>query len=122
MRYIILLLLASCATITGPSRYHVAVQGSPEITAVYQSTEYTLPATIPIKPEQYPIIVFNQPCYQSKTLMLNSKIRVGATFFGNILWLLPGLVVDFATENAFKVVDSTITAPKLSKLPICEKQ
>jgi hypothetical protein len=114
-----LLTIASCATITSDSPYEVSVKGEKGYFVSYGSSDYALPTVIKVKPSNTKL-TFSKDCYETRTTELDKTFRAGATIFGNILWLAPGVLIDFLTGEMWKIDNTEINAPKLRQLSNCK--
>lgn len=100
------LLATSCATITkGTSPQKVAINTVPAGAKVtVDGIKRTSPAVFDLKGNMdgYTIVA-EKKGYETGTEKVQSKLRGLPTILGNILWLLPGIAIDFVTGAAFEL-------------------
>src|SRR5437867_11127524 len=106
---LVLSYLSGCATIFGSHTQTLTLKSAPS-GATYQYGPYSgkTPATIEAaRGELAHVAVFKLAGYEEKTVPVLTGIR-GVTWVNVLFW--PGLIVDFATGNAYKVETPTIEA------------
>lgn len=93
---IALLSASGCATISGGTSETVTINSVPPTAAITidGGATYTTPASVSLSRKNDHTIAVEKDGYKKATVSLGREFRTGATIFGNILWLLPGVVVD----------------------------
>ena len=102
--------LSACATITGGTTQQVAIDSNPSgAKLTIEGVEYKTPALVSVgRAKSHPITIEKEG-YEKKTLLLEGSFRGWATIGGNILWLLPGVVVDAVTGAMYEFKDDKVT-------------
>lgn len=104
------LVLSGCATITGGTRTNVSIDTDPEeATATIGTVQCETPCTMSVARDASRIQV-EKDGYETLNLELDKSFRAVPTILGNIIWLIPGLAVDFIAGGAWDVrpVDVTL--------------
>lgn len=112
---LITMLATSCATITGSGTKPVSIKTVPSGASVtVDGIKKTSPAVFELKGRSDGYIVSaEKKGYEDGTDKVQSKFRATPTILGNILWLLPGLAIDFVTGAAFDLeTEKTIELKK----------
>ena len=105
----VLLLIAGCATITGGSEEVIRFESTPPgATVTAGGVEYTTPTSVPLSRGEEQVITIEKEGYKKVTVSLTRSFRGWATIGGNILWLLPGVVVDGMTGSWYEFDEKTV--------------
>lgn len=94
-----------CATITHDSKQPVKVSSNvPGAIATVHGQTKPVPATFYLKgsSDGYDVTL-NKEGYKTAMGHIDSSFRSWSTIGGNILWLLPGIVVDVSTGSAYQL-------------------
>jgi len=103
--------LSGCATISGGTSEVVEVNTTPtdaKITIDGQQ-EFKSPASISLARGKDHMIVIEKDGYKPATISTQREFRGMATVGGNILWLLPGVIVDGLSGAMYEFKDTTLT-------------
>ena len=101
--------ISGCSTILHDSRQNIAVNTMPEgADVVLEGQQQTSPAVFNVKGSSGYSVVANKDGYKLSHAHVDGKFRFGSTIFGNIFWLLPGLIVDIATGSAYEMQDQVM--------------
>lgn len=94
-------LLSGCATITGGTTDNVRIETDPgEASARVGTSQCETPCTMTI-PRDATDIQIEKDGYEPLELQMEKSFRAVPTILGNILWLVPGLAVDFLAGGAY---------------------
>ncbi len=98
------LAMVGCATITGGSRETVSINSTPSdaMIRVDGGADYTTPASISLPRGKDHTIVIRKTGYKPARVELTRTFRALPTIAGNILWLLPGVIVDGFSGGMWK--------------------
>ncbi len=109
-RWILLLLLvAGCSTLTGGTTEEVRIESTrsgARVTA--EGVQYTTPATVTLSRGEVQVITVEKAGYKTARVRLDRNFRGWSTIGGNILWLLPGVIVDGITGSWYEFEDKTV--------------
>jgi len=96
--------LFGCATITGGTHEAVSIRSKPSGATVHidGAAAYTTPTSVSLSRDKNHTITVTKHGYLPATLTLTRKFRTLPTIGGNILWLLPGVVVDGFSGGMWK--------------------
>ncbi len=108
-----LLLIAGCATITGGTEEVIRIESTPSgakvmITVDDKEVEYTTPSDISLSRGEEHVLTVEKEGYKTATVELRRKFRGWTTIGGNIVWLLPGLLVDGLSGAWWEFEENTI--------------
>ena len=107
--------LAGCATITHNAKQPVKIDSNvPGAVATVHGQSKPTPATFYLKgsSDGYDVTV-DKDGYKPSVGHIDSSFRGWSTVGGNILWLLPGLIIDISTGSAYEL-DKQINVPMKS--------
>ena len=97
------LLLTGCATITGGTRTNMSIETTPEdAVATVGTIQCETPCQMSVARDASRIRIEKEG-YETLNLTLDRSFRTVPTILGNILWLVPGLAVDFIAGGAYDV-------------------
>lgn len=95
--------LTGCATVTGGTRTNVSIESEPEgATATIGTVQCETPCTMSVARDASDIRI-DREGYEPLNLELDKSFRAVPTILGNIIWLIPGLAVDFIAGGAWDV-------------------
>lgn len=95
--------LTGCATITGGTRTNLSVDTDPEgATATVGTVQCETPCMMSVARDASDIRL-ERDGYEPLSLELDKSFRAVPTILGNIIWLIPGLAVDFIAGGAWDV-------------------
>jgi hypothetical protein len=100
-----LFFVTGCSTIVHGTKQNVRVTtNAKDAVVTVDGLQKEAPATFILegKSSGYNVAA-NKQGYKTGYAHINSSFRVLPTIFGNILWLIPGLIVDFATGAAYEL-------------------
>lgn len=108
-----LLSASGCATISGGTSETVTINSVPPTAAITidGGATYTTPASVSLSRKNDHTIAVEKDGYKKATVSLGREFRTGATIFGNILWLLPGVVVDGFSGGMWEFKDKSLIIP-----------
>lgn len=103
--------VSGCATIVHDSKQNVAVHTVPSgANVLLEGQQQTSPAVFRVKGSSGYNVVASKEGYKTAHGHVDGKFRFGSVILGNILWLIPGLIVDLATGAAYEMQDQ-VTIP-----------
>lgn len=103
--------ISGCSTIVHDSRQNVAVHTTPSGAEVLlDGQQQVAPAVFRVKGSSSYNVIANKNGYKTAHAHVDGSFRFGSTIFGNILWLIPGLIVDLATGAAYEM-QNQVTIP-----------
>ena len=112
---LLILLLEGCGTIVHGSKQDISVNATPpEATVKVDGKRIKTPATINLSRKNEHVVAIEMEGYENEQVKIERSLNVGATIFGNILWLIPGFVVDVITGGAW-TLDPDIVNVALEK-------
>ena len=103
--------VSGCATIIHGTRQDINITSSPEgATAKVDGIELSTPQTISLERKKDYIVTFDKPGYKRTQVVIRKRFNGFETILGNVLWLVPGLLVDFVAGGAWTLKPSTVSA------------
>jgi hypothetical protein len=103
--------ISGCATIIHDSRQNIAVHTTPTgANVMLDGQQQTSPTVFNVRGSSGYNILVNKDGYKPGYAHVDGKFRFGSVILGNILWLLPGLIVDLATGAAYEM-QNEVTVP-----------
>ena len=103
--------ISGCATIVNDSKQKVAVHTTPSgATVSLDGQQQTSSAIFNVKGSSGYNVVANKKGYKPANAHIDGSFRFGSVIFGNILWLIPGLIIDLATGAAYEM-QNEVTIP-----------
>ena len=91
-----------CGTIVHGSRQNVSIGSNPPgATATVGDIKVKTPATVSLAREKDYVVTVESEGYQTGQATINREFNGMATILGNILWLLPGVIVDLWAGGAW---------------------
>ena len=91
-----------CGTIIHGSRQNVSIGSNPPgATATVGDIKVKTPATVSLAREKDYVVTVSSEGYESRQTTINREFNGMATILGNILWLLPGVIVDLWAGGAW---------------------
>lgn len=105
-----LFFLPGCATLTGGISDTITINSAPSGATVTIDgvMKYTTPASVSVSRNMDHIIVVEKEGYKKATLQLGREFRGLSTIGGNILWLLPGVIVDAVSGGMYEFKDKSV--------------
>ena len=99
---IVVVFLEGCGTILHGSQQEISIKADPpEATVRVDDKTVNTPATLNLPRSVDHTITIELEGYESKEVKLERSVNAGATVLGNILWLIPGALVDVITGGAW---------------------
>ena len=101
--FLLVLLLAGCGTIVHGSTQDISIKADPPgATVKVDGKQVKAPSTITVARRIDHTVTIEMEGYENQEVKVErSVINWGASILGNILWLLPGGLVDILTGGAF---------------------
>lgn len=98
-----------CGTISHGSRQDVVIQSSPPgaLVTIEGFTART-PAKVSLSRTRDYVVSIKQEGYETKQTMVTRSFNGWTTIGGNLLWLLPGIVLDLGTGGAWTLEPDTV--------------
>lgn len=94
-------LLSGCATVTGGTSDNLRIETEPEeASARVGTSQCETPCTMTV-PRDASDIHIEKDGYEPLDLEMQKSFRAVPTILGNILWIVPGLAVDFLAGGAY---------------------
>ena len=106
-----ILVLAGCASVTGPSRQSVKIDSNPQGARVEVGGQtLTTPAVVDLKGKSEYIAVATKSGYDSTTKVVGSEVRLLPAVVGNIFNLtgVIGMAIDFFGTGAAYKLDNNV--------------
>ncbi len=99
-----------CATIIHGTRQDVALNSTPsESTATIDGTmKVKTPTIVSLSRAKDHTVAFEKDGYESGSAAINGSFNGWSTILGNILWLLPGVVIDLWAGGAWTLEPSNV--------------
>lgn len=95
--------LTGCGSIIHGSRQQVSFDSSPQGATVKltNGTRLTTPQTVELRRAEDHTVTIEKDGYESERITLKRDFNAVATILGNILWLVPGVLVDVLVGGAW---------------------
>ena len=91
-----------CGTIVYGTRQNVSIGSNPSgAAATIGDIKVKTPATVSLSREKDYVVTVESEGYERGQAIINREFNGWATILGNILWLLPGVVVDLWAGGAW---------------------
>ncbi|MCE3233062.1 MAG: hypothetical protein K0R98_1319 [Rickettsiaceae bacterium] len=106
-----LLVLANCASVTGPGRQQVKINSEPSGAEVkVDGRTVTTPAVVELKGQSQYYLTASKPGYKDSSEVLGSEVRILASVVGNMFNFtsLVGMAVDFFGTGAAYNLDDEV--------------
>jgi len=102
--------VSGCATISGGTSEVLDLKSTPSgaKATINDGREYTTPTSFEVSRGEKVKIVVEKAGYKPATVYLDRKFRGWAAIGGNILWLLPGVLVDGMTGSWWELNEKSI--------------
>lgn len=94
-------LLSGCATITGGTTDDLRIETEPDEASARVGTSQCETPCVMTVPRDATDIHIEKDGYEPLDLEMEKSFRAVPTILGNILWLVPGLAVDFLAGGAY---------------------
>ncbi len=109
------ILCSSCGTIVHGTKQSLSINTNPTGAKVIVGTQSCVtPCTIDVSRRAKEIkIIYNG---KERVYELDKKFNVGTTIIGNILWLLPGVVIDIFSGGAYTIEPVNVSLENQSKV------
>ncbi len=116
----LLFTLTGCGTIIHGTSQNVPIRSTPEGAVARLSTGYevTTPDTVSLSRGKDYVITFEKPGYQRKQVQISRDFNAVATILGNILWLLPGAVIDLVAGGAWSLQPESVDVTLEKSSPV----
>jgi hypothetical protein len=111
--------LTGCGTIIHGSKQQVSFDSNPQGATVKltDGTHLTTPQTVELRRAQDHIVAIEKEGYEPERLTINRNFNWGATIFGNILWITPGVIVDVLAGGAWTLYPEHINVNLAAEKP-----
>lgn len=104
--------VSGCGTMVHGTKQNLSVSTVPAgAQAVVGTQQCVTPCTMDVSRNAKNIHLESEG-YKSTDMELDKKFNGGATILGNILWLLPGVVVDVYSGGAYEIQPVNVTLNK----------
>lgn len=92
-----------CGSIIHGTRQQVSIDTNPPgaLVKFTNGTHLTTPQTVELRRSQDHIITIEKDGFEPERLTISRDFNWGATVFGNILWITPGVLVDVLAGGAW---------------------
>ncbi len=112
--------LTGCGSIIHGSKQQVSFDSKPQGATVKlnNGTRFTTPQTVELRRADDHTVTIEKDGYEPERITLKRDFNAVATILGNILWLVPGVIVDFLVGGAWTLdpehisVDLVVEKPK----------
>ena len=111
--------LAGCGTIIHGSKQQVSFDSNPQGATVRLSdgTHLTTPQVAQLRRAQDHTVTIEKEGYEPERITINRDFNWGATIFGNILWITPGVIVDVLAGGAWTLDPEQINVNLVAEKP-----
>ena len=95
--------LTGCGSIIHGSKQQVSFDSTPQGATVKlaNGTHFTTPQTVEMRRADEHTVTIEKAGYEPERITLNRDFNALATILGNILWLVPGVIVDVLVGGAW---------------------
>jgi hypothetical protein len=101
--------VCGCGTIVNGTHQNVSIGSEPSGAVVeVDKQQLVTPATVSLARDGKYVLHFSKEGYQPQTYALKRSFDGVPVILGNILWLLPGVVVDFVAGGAWVQEPGTV--------------
>lgn len=103
--------LTGCATLSGGTTETISINSVPSgaTVTIDGGATYTTPTSVDLSRRKDHVITVEKAGYKKATLSPGRDFRGLSTIGGNILWLLPGVIVDAASGGMYEFKDKNLT-------------
>ncbi len=103
--------LLGCATLSGGTNETITINSVPSgaTVTVDGGAVYTTPASISLSRKKEHLLTVEKAGYKKVIIAPSREFRGLSTVGGNILWLLPGVIVDAASGAMYEFEDKNFT-------------
>ncbi len=114
---VLALLTQGCATIMNGTRQNISLGSNPpEATATIDGTlKVKTPTIISLARDKDHVVTVEKEGYESGQATINRSFNGWSTILGNILWLLPGVVVDLWAGGAWTLDPENVNVSLVEK-------
>lgn len=111
--------LMGCGTIIHGSKQQVSFDSNPPGATVRLSdgTHLTTPQIAQLRRAQDHTVTIKKEGYEPERITINRDFNWGATIFGNILWITPGVIVDVLAGGAWTLDPEHINVNLVAEKP-----
>ena len=96
------LFIQGCGTIVHGTRQDISINSKPTgAKASVADLTITTPSSVSLSRDKDYVVTVEKEGYQPKQAQITRSFNGGTTILGNILWLLPGVVVDLVAGGAW---------------------
>ena len=102
--------VSGCATITGGTTQDVTINSAPSGAKVTidGKFQYMTPAAVSLSRKEDHVVTVEKDGYKTVSIPLQRNYRGMADIGGNILWLLPGIIVDAVSGGMYEFKESNL--------------
>ena len=99
-----------CGTLTHGMRQNITINSRPSGAKVtVGKLNVKTPATVSLARNRDYVVTAKKDGYEDSQTQIVRSFNTGSTIFGNILWLPPGLIIDFVTGGAWSLEPRTLS-------------
>lgn len=111
--------LTGCGSIIHGSRQQVSFDSKPQGATIRLSngTRLTTPQTVELRRAEDHTVTVEKDGYQPERITLKRDFNAVATILGNILWLVPGVLVDVLVGGAWTLDPDHISVDLVADKP-----
>ena len=97
-----LLTVTGCGTLVHGTRQNFSITTDPSgATAIYEGIRTRTPAVLSLQRGRDYVIMIEKEGYETEQVVVVRRFNGAATILGNILWPLPGIIVDLVAGGAW---------------------
>lgn len=111
--------LTGCGSIIHGSKQSVSFDSKPQGATIKlnNGTRLTTPQTVELRRAEDHTLTIEKEGYESERITLKREFNAVATILGNILWLVPGVIVDVLVGGAWTLDPDHINVDMIAEKP-----
>lgn len=114
--------LTGCGSIIHGSKQQVSFDSTPRGATVKlaNGTRLTTPQTVELRRAEDHTVTIEKEGYEPERITLKRDFNAVATILGNILWLVPGVIVDVLVGGAWTLDPDHVTVNLVAEKPTAQ--
>ena len=114
--FVLALLLEGCGTILHGSQQDISVKADPpEAIVTVDGKKIKEPSKIKLPRRIEHIVTIEMEGYEKEEVKIERSINAGSSILGNILWLVPGFLIDVLTGSAWSLEPEVVEVALVKK-------
>ncbi|OGW16906.1 MAG: hypothetical protein A3G93_08860 [Nitrospinae bacterium RIFCSPLOWO2_12_FULL_45_22] len=99
-----------CATVVHGSRQSISINSSPSsATVTVNGHKASTPTTLSLKRKKEYIVTVEKDGYEKGQAIIEQNFNGWSAILGNIIWLVPGLIIDYAVGGMWTLSPENVT-------------